>query len=206
MTARVYVAAGHWLSPPAAASYQRCRAAGAPGGITDAGRTEAEQAQLWRKQGHLGLASRPNSPQALHQHGIALDLPAAARLWFVAYGPEHGWYRPFPSKEPWHFVYHLTLDRHLLTTPPTITPPREAQDMPLTQSDLEAVDRIVANRLNGHLRTRATAMVDPTDAGVLISQAGKEELDRMIANRVDERFTRVYAALDTITTTLKEPR
>ena len=133
----VYVAPGHWLRADAAASYQRARAAGAPAGITDAGRTEAEQDALWRKQGHLGLASRPGSPQALHQHGIALDLPPAARAWFVAHGREYGWTRPFPSVEPWHFVYALALDQHATETPAPapITPaPRpEAQEVPIVK-------------------------------------------------------------------------
>ena len=119
---RVTIAPGHWLAPAAAASYARARAAGAPAGVTDARLTEAEQADLWRRQGHLGLASRPNSPQALHQQGIALDLPNPARSWFVTHGAAHGWSRPFPSKEPWHFVYSLVLDRHLTAAPPAPAP------------------------------------------------------------------------------------
>lgn len=134
----VYVAPGHWLREDAAASYQRARAVGAPGGITDAGRSEAEQAELWRKQGHLGLASRPGSPQALHQHGIALDLPAGGpREWFVKHGREYGWTRPFPTVEPWHFVYALALDQHATdaAAPAPITPvPRpETQEVPIVR-------------------------------------------------------------------------
>lgn len=47
MTTQVTIAPGYWLSPPAAASYGRMRAAGMPAGITSAGRTPAEQAALF---------------------------------------------------------------------------------------------------------------------------------------------------------------
>lgn len=184
-----YIAPGHWLADHAAASYQRARTAGAPAGITDAGRTEAEQARLYQLQGHLGLAARPNSPQAVHQQGIALDLPAGGpREWFVAYGREHGWYRPFPTKEPWHFVYSLITDQHLTQS---VTPtPITQEDIVATIEDLVSVlrsegvsgagdtGRLVA-ALDAPLRTIVTEQTTAVVRSEGVSGAG--DLGRLVA-------------------------
>lgn len=127
---RVTVAPGYWLAPAPAASYARARTDGMPEGITSAGRTWAEQEALWVKQGAQGLAAPPGSPTALHQKGIALDLPPEAEAWMRANGAAYGWSFPIP-REHWHCVYDEASDTHL--HPPTpATPTQEEDDMATT--------------------------------------------------------------------------
>ena len=123
---------GQWLNGDAAASYRRMLAAGCPtGGISGkgAGRTRAEQAELYAayKAGRGNLAAKPGT--SLHEKGNALDVSrgTAAQLWMVHGGDAYnaragekiranayGWVRTVnkqgKSNEPWHFAYYPARD------------------------------------------------------------------------------------------------
>lgn len=111
------IATGHWLDAPAAASYQRMRQAGMPaGGITDAGRTNAEQWDLWRAYlaGKLkATAAYPGTSK--HESGRALDLSGAALAWARAYGRDFGWIPDLVPDEEWHLEYRADRDKYLTT-------------------------------------------------------------------------------------------
>lgn len=133
------IGGGKWLKPNAAKSYQRMRDAGMPsGGIASAGRTYAEQAELYRrwKNGTGNLAARPGT--SLHESGLALDVTRGtdAQLWMTAGGEAWqvktgeklrchawGWYRTVPS-EAWHFQYFPDRDQRKNQPQP------EEDDMP----------------------------------------------------------------------------
>lgn len=134
------IAPGHWLRDDAAASYQRMRAAGLPaGGITDAGRTRAEQEALYARylRGELvAYAARPGTSK--HETGCALDLDGAARAWVRQHGTRFGWLRDQVRNEPWHMEYVPALDLEASR----ITPPTAAQEddpMPTPQEIAAAV-------------------------------------------------------------------
>lgn len=94
-----------WLRADAAASLLRVdRALGHPIDINDAGRTNAEQWEMWRKYGSPRAAYPGTST---HETGIAIDTDERP----IALLAEHGWYRPFDF-EPWHFKYVPANDRH----------------------------------------------------------------------------------------------
>lgn len=185
-----------FLDKTAAIAYQRGLNAGGGTGVTSSFRDPAEQQHLRT----LYLAG--NYPAYVapveksdHVKGLAIDLPPADRAWWRANGREYGWLFTDPT-ESWHMAYRIAYDQHLNDNPPP-TPAKE-NDMPLEQSDLEAIDRVIAGQLDGRLRERTGTKVPATAAGVIISQAGKEELDRMIANRMDERFSALNKKLDAI--------
>ena len=165
------------LRHDAAASYARARAAGAPSGITTAYRTKAQQKVLLDLYGYP-RAEYPGRSQ--HGEGVALDLPEPARSWFVAHGAAFGWVRTVMPSEPWHFEWVPSKDKHATTTTPT-----PEADMPLSQADLEAIDRIVAGRIDERLRSEAM--------GAVLSQAGLEAMDRLITGRLDQRLTALPA-------------
>lgn len=133
MSARVEIAAGHWLDAPAAASYFRMLAAGMPrGGITDAGRTYAQQQVMYARylRGELlATAARPGTSK--HEKGNALDLSGAAREWVRSHGRQFGWLIDQVAREPWHMEYAISLDRRLFATPEPVvsaTPMRVRED------------------------------------------------------------------------------
>jgi hypothetical protein len=114
------IAKGHWLAAAPAASYKRMRAAGCPAGITDAGRTYAEQAELYRRYlaGQLvATAARPGTSK--HEKGNALDLPEPARAWVREHGAAYGWIKDRVSREKWHMEYDPSRD--IFATPWTVT-------------------------------------------------------------------------------------
>jgi hypothetical protein len=114
------IAKGHWLAAAPAASYKRMRAARCPAGITDAGRTNAEQWDLWRrfKAGLLkATAAYPGTSK--HEKGNALDLPEPARAWVRKHGDDYGWIKDRVRNEPWHFEYDPSRD--IFATPWTVT-------------------------------------------------------------------------------------
>lgn len=164
-----------WLDAPAAASYAAMRAAGMPaGGVTDAGRTFAEQTVMWAKYkaGKLrATAARPGTSK--HESGRALDLWGAALAWVRAHGAAFGWVSDAVPGEPWHVEYRAAADRH-------DTDPTPEDDMPLSQADLEAIDRIVAGRIDERLRSGG-------GMGAVLSQAGLEAVDRLLVGRLDQR-------------------
>lgn len=114
---------GHWLRADAARSLMRCWDAGCPKGITDAGRTPAEQQARYDayKAGTGNFAWPPTSPNANHVGGLAVDLPLAGRTWMRAHGAggtrlkpifnEWGW--SGVENELWHYNYDPKHDKHL---------------------------------------------------------------------------------------------
>lgn len=142
----VGIGGGRSLESKAAASYERCLAAGAPSALTDAWRNPAAQVALfldryttsrvayevgkvdarryngvtyYRKPG-MAMVAVPGT--SAHEQGRAIDVPEPARAWFTAHGVEHGWHRTIPA-EPWHFEYRPWTDQHVSDT----TPPEEIQ-------------------------------------------------------------------------------
>ena len=104
-----------WLYENAALSYFRMLADGMPaGGITDAGRTYAEQQALWNAylRGELvATAARPGTSK--HESGRAMDLSGEARAWVRANGAKYGWMRDRVRNEPWHFEYEWANDSQI---------------------------------------------------------------------------------------------
>lgn len=146
MVAQTVISGSHWLSPAAAASWRRMRAAGMPsGGITEAGRTRARQEYLYAQYlaGKLvAYAAVPGSPESRHETGHAIDIQtaSAAQAWLIAHGAAYGWARPLlnrPKPEPWHWEYDLTRDRHL-AGPITTTPPAPEEDVMASLADVQA--------------------------------------------------------------------
>lgn len=141
---------GHsaWLDAPAAASYHRMLAAGCPGGgITDAGRTNAEQVAIflqryttsWLHSSHrdrrtwlghtywrrVGVASAATPGESNHETGRALDLAGSALAWVRAHGAAYGWQRDRVTGEAWHIEYIESTDQHrAVAVAQTKTPPR----------------------------------------------------------------------------------
>jgi len=109
----VQIGSGFWLDGPAAASYLRMRRAGCPPGITTAGRTYAQQAQMYEAYlaGRLpAFAAKPGTSK--HERGNAIDVPEPARSWIRAYGGGFGWLKDRVNSEPWHMEYQAGFDRH----------------------------------------------------------------------------------------------
>lgn len=109
----VKIAGKFWLEKNAADAYARARADGMPAGITSAGRTLAEQRQIyndWRagKMPNTPTVARPGNSR--HETGRALDIPEPARSWMHKHGAKYGWKNPAWAKdqrsfEPWHFEF-----------------------------------------------------------------------------------------------------
>lgn len=123
-----------WLDAPAAESYKRMLAAGCPaGGITDAGRTNAEQWEMWQ----LYLAGKLKATAAYpgtskHETGRALDLDDGALAWVRAWGKPFGWIPDRVANEPWHLEYEVDKDQQTKTRSATATPVApEEDDMPV---------------------------------------------------------------------------
>lgn len=100
-----------WLNDDAAASIHRIDGEiGRLLQITSAGRTWAEQAELYDgwingRPGYYFAAPPGTSP---HEAGNAIDTNDR----FLDVMNRHGWRRPL-SQEPWHFVYWPNLDNHI---------------------------------------------------------------------------------------------
>lgn len=147
---RVTIDGAHWLDADAATSWARMRAAGLPaGGITEAGRTYARQAELYRMYlaGKLpATAARPGTSN--HESGRAVDMQttSAAHAWLIANGAAHGWSRPLLNArkpEPWHWEYSATRDRHyhepVPAPAPTPVPERSWFDMASKTDLIDAI-------------------------------------------------------------------
>lgn len=110
------------------------------GGITDAGRTYAEQLGLflaryttnyeasskrdrrwfqgknwWRK---VGVASAATPGYSKHETGRALDLAGSARDWARTHGKAYGWIADLVRDEPWHLEYQSVYDKRASGPPP----------------------------------------------------------------------------------------
>lgn len=111
---------GGRLNDDAAASYNRVRAAGMPGGVTSSYRSRAQQQHLydlWRA-GKGNFALPPGSSK--HETGYSLDLPSGPREWLAKWGATYGWRRTNP-KESWHFDYFPGEDQHRSNRDPGLT-------------------------------------------------------------------------------------
>lgn len=147
MSELVSVGRGHTLAPEAAASWKRMVAAGMPdAGLTSSTRSLARQRELYANRGKPGwpkYAAHPNESKHVwrpadkrDRGGRAVDVNDPTRAWLVKHGGAHGWYRPWPTVEPWHFEYRIEHDKHL------------EDDMPLTRADADlVVDRLLARRI-----------------------------------------------------------
>lgn len=106
-----------WLTPLAAASYRRMVEDGCPrGGITDAGRTYAEQKALYEaylRGETVATAARPGTSK--HETGRALDLSSRfpAQAWVRRYGHKYGWMKDRVRREPWHMEYEADKDTQI---------------------------------------------------------------------------------------------
>lgn len=115
------ITGGGWLDAPAADSFERCLAAGAPNNVTSAGRTWDEQLDLYTKYG----SPRAVPPdESRHVKGDAIDAGASLATWFLAH-PEFGW-RQTVKAEPWHFQHFPHLDT-------------QGDDMGFTASQLQQI-------------------------------------------------------------------
>lgn len=124
MSKLVDVGRGHSLSPEAAASWERMKRAGMPdSGLTSSTRSLSRQWDLYNNRGKPGWPRyvahpneskhvwRPNDKQ--DKGGRAVDVSGATRTWMISHAAKHGWYRPWPDIEPWHFEYVKKNDKHL---------------------------------------------------------------------------------------------
>ena len=132
----------HWLDAPAAESWFRMVRDGCPPqGITDGGRTDAEQVAVflkyfttdyassakkdrrvwegrayWRRPGKPSAAT-PGSTQARHVSGRALDLNGSTKAWVRANGHRYGWIKDIVPGEDWHMEYQSHRDVVLVSNP-----------------------------------------------------------------------------------------
>lgn len=102
-----------WLRRNAARAYKRMVRRGTPRNcVSDAGRTNAEQWEMWRRylRGELpATAAYPGTSK--HETGLALDLREPARKWVRKFGKHYGWIKDRVRNEPWHFEYDPKRDR-----------------------------------------------------------------------------------------------
>lgn len=134
-----------WLAPGPAASWDRMLAAGCPAGeITDAGRTYAEQVELFTSryttsyarsakrdrrlwQGRTywrlpGVASAATPGESNHETGTALDLAGATLAWVRAHGAPFGWICDLVPAEPWHVTFLASSVRVHVPDPVAVPP------------------------------------------------------------------------------------
>src|SRR5918996_1901413 len=95
------------MRPDVALAFDRMeRAARADGiqlAITSAFRTDAEQAELWRRNPDPKWVAPPGT--SLHRYATELDLgPPSAYGWLAANAPRYGFLKRY-GWEPWHFGF-----------------------------------------------------------------------------------------------------
>jgi hypothetical protein len=181
------------LAPQVAAFREAFEARfGKPLVITDAYRTYDEQVALKALKGPY--AATPGTSK--HGWGTALDLGSGVQASFTS--PEHLWMRangyrygvthptwahnhnPADGQdEPWHV--------ELTFVPASSYAPTPEADMPLTQADLEAIDRIVVDRMNQILNQR--------EADGVLTQTDKEAVDKLIIDRTAQALGPLSAAV-----------
>jgi hypothetical protein len=109
---------GKPMRPDVALAFDRmARAARADGiqlAITSAFRTDAEQAELWRRNPDPKWVAPPGT--SLHRYGTELDLgPPSAYAWLAANAPRFHFIQRY-AHEPWH--YGFTLNARSTRRPP----------------------------------------------------------------------------------------
>lgn len=160
------------LRPEAAASWNRMRAAGMPHDVADTYRDlERQKAYEKNPPNSKGLAAKAGTSP--HGWGLAVDARGACLRWLAAHGRAYGWVRTIKA-EDWHFEYQINLDTHARNI-------ATEGDMPLNQTDLEAIDRIVAGRIDERLRKGGSW-------GAAVTQASLEAIHRLVAATLDERL------------------
>lgn len=173
----------HWLESLAAASWFRMVGDGCPaGGVTDAGRTQQEQVDVflryfttsyaasakhdprvwggvtyWRRPGRPSAAT-PGSVQARHTYGRALDLNGATKAWVRSHGHRYGWVKDLVRGEDWHMEYQPLRDVQLTRSVTVVRPPVVAAPAPVELGGLEEV--LMAGPARVRLDSGATTFVD----------------------------------------------
>lgn len=147
MSELVDVGRGHSLSPEAAASWKRMVAARMPDdGLTSSTRSLARQWELYNHKGQPGwpkYVAHPNESKHVwrpddkkDKGGRAVDVSGTTRTWMIRNAAEHGWYRPWPDIEPWHFEYVIKDDKH------------KDDDVALTNEDIQKIAEAVSKHQN----------------------------------------------------------
>lgn len=184
---RVTVAPGHWLAPGPAAAMLAALAAGMPLDITDAGRTRAEQAQLYDEKGPTG-AEHPDSPKAFHVKGEAADLGPYATAWMLKH-PEYG-YRRTIKAEWWHWQFFAALATY------------EEDDMQLTDTlGVNPADYSKPETVGGQIKIASRYSFDTDvrtrrmEAQLGVLAAAVETLARAVTNDDDADTADILAAV-----------
>lgn len=165
----VDIGGGHSLSPQAAASWFRTIADGNPGRVINSStRDYATQLDWYRNKGEPGYpkyVADPNEskhvwrPNDKRDKGArALDLNDPARAWMVKNGARHGWFRPWPDIEPWHFEYDISKDR--------------MKDMALSDKDIEKIVKGVWAETKNVGKSAGDTLGTRTPSAMLMLQQG----------------------------------
>jgi hypothetical protein len=182
--------------------------------VTDAYRDYATQVRL--KAEKPTLAATPGTSN--HGWAMAVDLGGTIDddyendqyKWMDATAPAFGWVNPgwarpgpaFEKREPWHWEFGGSAG----STPTNPTNPPE-DDMPLNQTDLEAIDRLIVDRLAQRLAQGTTLSPTGLDAvrGSVLGLMRAEEFQlNDIAGRVLN--TKIDASTGTVAQTLRDAR
>jgi hypothetical protein len=209
-------ASGHRLRSDAAAAFENLNIAyrGAFGvniSVTDSYRDYARQVTLKAEKPHL--AATPGTSN--HGWALAVDLGGGIQnfgtdqhVWMFANAHNHGWILPAWAQkngskpEAWHWEF----DGPGGSTPTNPTNPPE-DDMPLNQTDLEAIDRLIVDRLAQRLAQGTTLSPTGLDAvrGSVLGLMRAEEFQlNDIAGRVLN--TKIDASTGTVAQTLRDAR
>ncbi|MBT0992730.1 M15 family metallopeptidase [Cellulomonas sp. DKR-3] len=176
-----------WLDASAARAYERMKAAGMPGGcLSDAGRTNAEQAALYAAflRGELAAtAARPG--ESLHEVGNAIDIAEPARSWVRARS-EYGFAKDTVANEPWHMVYGPDTDQHQ---------DEEADEMAVTLEEMEELVRTVVRSESRKLWEEAAA--GSTGSGRAFRTAVRSVVASAVEDARDALVEDLAAALPT---------
>jgi hypothetical protein len=217
-------ASGHRLRSDAAAAFEQLNVAfraafGSSIGVTDSYRDYDAQVRVKAEKGNL--AATPGTSN--HGWALAVDLGRAEGLpkeagierfgtpqhsWMRANAPAYGWILPGWAQEngskpeAWHWEFNGSDG----STPTNPTNPPE-DDMPLNQTDLEAIDRLIVDRLAQRLAQGTTLSPTGLDAvrGSVLGLMRAEEFQlNDIAGRVLN--TKIDASTGTVAQTLRDAR
>lgn len=176
-----------WLDSAAAASLERVFRSGAVGKVTDAGRTYAEQLELYNKLGPK-LAAKPNSVAAKHQKGMAIDVDAALAGWLSKWGEPFGWYNTVPG-EWWHFEYKPALDMYINGLPTL-----QKEEVRLDDEDDEMKDKLNALYINKLGRTVDVEGFGTWGSHIATGRMTYAQVEKELANSAEGKS---FAALTT---------
>jgi len=142
------------------------------------------QGKTWWLRPGVAPAATPGTSN--HGYGKAMDVGYLGGFGTTRYNQfktvaaRYGWdnVEGKSINEPWHWV-----QTRAVTAPTDPTPPTSEADMPLNQADLEAIDRIVVDRVNLILNQREARGL------AVLTQADKEAVDKLIVDRLNQRLT-----------------